>query len=116
MSHAPNFGTSQWHKPLDPPWGRDASCRKNQHLPWTGEGPQDKQPAGSTLHYMREICDECPVRTACADYALTCNKGYGAEGGMYAGVWLPWTTRSGKAEVKEQRRRARRVLRSIAYG
>jgi hypothetical protein len=109
MSRRPNFSVSQWFRQLDRPWTQRAACLEHQHLPWT----DDRQPPASAVARMREICAECPVLIECARYALTGNNGHGADGGMYAGVWIPWSTRNGRMQDKELRRRGRCVLRAL---
>lgn len=83
-----------------------AACLNHRDLPWT----VDVKPQPQTLRRMREICHECPVLLKCAQRALHGNSGRGAEGGMYAGVWLPWITRSDNATKRIERRRAQEIL------
>lgn len=103
--HKPNLGTSQWVQPLDESM-LGASCLDHRDLPWTA----DAMPRPATLQHMRGICEQCPVIVKCADRALHGNNGRGTDGGMYAGVWLPWGTRSDNATKKIERRQARATL------
>lgn len=61
-----------------------ALCRINPSVAWT----QDGLPSDDDMAWMSEICERCPVREACAEYAL--DPAVRALGGMYAGVWIPW--------------------------
>lgn len=78
----------------------DAKCCTAQHLPWT----DDFQPDKRAFDEMSAICAECPLLMACARYALK-----EAEGGFYAGVWLPWRTH----REARSRRDARGQLRHL---
>ena len=52
---------------------------------------------------MASVCEGCPVFAQCALYALK------ADGGFYAGVWLPWKHSTGNSQLL--RTRARKALR-----
>jgi hypothetical protein len=108
IRHAPNFATSQWFQPLDESM-LGASCLDYRELPWTS----DATPRPPMLQHMRDICGGCPVLLKCADRALHGNNGRGTDGGMYAGVWLPWFTRNDNATKKLERRQAIRTLRML---
>lgn len=102
MTHrAPNFGTSQWAKPLDRPGEERAECAFRPDLPWT----DDKTPEPETYAEMFGVCQNCSRIRRCASEGL-------ADGafGMYAGVWNPLASRYDSVDVKNQRRRARRAL------
>jgi Transcription factor WhiB len=106
--HKPNLMTSQWVQPLDESM-LGASCLDHQSLPWTA----DIEPSALSMHQMRDICRQCPVIVKCAQRALHGNSGRGAEGGMYAGVWLSWVTRSDNATKRIERRRAQEALQRL---
>lgn len=57
---------------------------------------------------MQSICAECPVLAGCATFALT-----SADGGLYAGIWLPWS-KTLSEPLMATRRNARTALRHIA--
>lgn len=63
---------------------RGASCEGRHDLPWIVDGP----PSRRRFEEMRELCFGCPVRLACAEYALDPQNP--ALGGMYAGIWVTW--------------------------
>lgn len=97
---------------IDAAWKVRGDCGQRPDLPWTDE----TQPDPMTCLSMGVICDACPVRVECADYAVNSRRRQGVEGGFYAGVWLPWRTASGSLskEAADARARARTVLRRIA--
>lgn len=72
-----------WAERLD-----GAACRDEQwaKLPWTVE---DRPREHELL--MRDVCLGCRVRFDCAEYALDRNAP--AQGGFYAGMWIPWKHR-----------------------
>lgn len=110
MSRPPNFATSQWFRPREDSWVIEANCGAWRNLPWTDE----QQPDPSTLEEMRSICDGCPVIRRCAQDALEAHHGLGADGGMYAGVWLPWRTHRPGRRAGDARLHARVLLRRVA--
>lgn len=69
----------QWQRRL-----HGAACRGRADLGWIEEGPPSRQ----EFEAMREVCWGCPVRRACAEFVLDPDSG--VQGGMYAGVWVPW--------------------------
>ena len=84
-----------------PPWMADAACRWHVDLPWTDDLMPDME-----LHQtMNMICASCPVILQCSRHALD-----EAQGGFFAGVWLPWN--DGGAKNRRVRFRARSALNS----
>lgn len=66
---------------------------------WTPE----RRPVRDMRVHLERMCARCPVRRECAaDAVLT-----GAEGGMYAGVWVPNHEQGGWAAAMD-------VLREVA--
>jgi WhiB family redox-sensing transcriptional regulator len=66
--------------PADRRWRAQAAC---QRLPTDlffpiGHGPG----AQAQTRLAKEICDACPVRSQCLDYALATNARYGVFGGL----------------------------------
>lgn len=83
---------SALHDQAPPSWREDAACR---HFPTDlffpiGHGPR----AEAQANQAKLICNECPVRVECLQYALATNAQFGVFGGM----------------SEEERRRARRNL------
>ena len=75
-----------------PTWRHDAACRQfptELFFP-IGHGPRAQAQASQA----KTICNECPVRVECLDYALTTNAQFGVFGGM----------------SEDERRRVRRSL------
>lgn len=107
MTRRPNFGTSQWAKPLDRPAEEPASCFRYPKLPWT----DDKTPDDDTLTVMRDICSTCPNRVGCAVTGLQERDG----GGMHAGIWLPWKN-DDRRSLRDRRESAVRALERVARG
>lgn len=105
---------SQWFRsPLDAAtsWMRRALCRSQWDLPWTS----DIRPDEAELVQMRVICVQCPVRPDCAAYALHSGpNGKPAEGGFYAGHWLPWPTSGEGRHARKLRLNSRSQLRRMA--
>ena len=63
-------------KPADTTWMADAACVRHSALPWV----EDLRKVPRVLiGIMCEVCAECPVRDACAAYAV--------EVGITAGWW-----------------------------
>ena len=64
-----------------PAWMEHAACatREARGLPWTTDAVETPS---VLVDLMRETCDGCPVRLACAAYARTSK----ASGGWWAGV------------------------------
>ena len=62
-----------------PAWMEHAACatREARGLPWTTD---EIETPSVLVDLMRETCEACPVRLACAAYART------ATGGWWAGV------------------------------
>lgn len=70
-------------------WVGDAACRL--YHDWTpSERPQIDVEAR-----MAHTCGRCPVLTACASHALATR----AEGGYYAGTWIPNRVSCGRVGV-----------------
>lgn len=88
-------------------WRSKAQCLLHPKLPWT----QDWPPFDNEHDRMAAVCADCPVISECGDYALNSNYGHGVEGGFYAGTWIPWRAFKPTAEMRNQRRNARRRLR-----
>ena len=64
----------------DASWRESASCsgvESDTFFPASEEEPAAKA--------AKEICDECPVREACLQYALVTNQSAGVWGGLDAG-------------------------------
>lgn len=105
MGRKPNFRIAGWHRLRlsSDYWDEKAQCARRRDLPWAG----DYAPPAGQLAEMEAICVGCPVQRECASSGLD-----GANGGFYAGIWLPWPTEYRKA--KEERRvamvRLRRFL------
>ena len=79
----------------------DAECRRHPQLPWTG----DYMPDMTSYQTMHAICSSCPVIVQCSRHALD-----DAQGGFFAGVWLPWN--EGGKKNRRVRFRARSALKS----
>jgi hypothetical protein len=79
---------------------QDAECQHHQDLPWT----HDVIPDMDSFRMMDDVCSSCPVILECSRHALT-----HAQGGFFAGVWLPW---NGEKRNKV-RFRARSALKSV---
>lgn len=65
-------------------WRREAVCfQETSCAPeeWT----PNRQPVRAVRKSMESLCHRCPVLRRCADDALTAQ----AEGGLFAGVWMP---------------------------
>jgi hypothetical protein len=101
-----NTGSARWQlkKLLDRPWTEMAACVKHPALPWVA----DIQPAATTYTQMADICVGCPVFRDCTAYALHGNNGAGADGGFYAGVYIPWQNYN--KTTTHSRRQARNIL------
>lgn len=84
-----NAAVSKWYSQWSPRL-EGALCRDRPDLPWT----PDEAPEVTEFLAMRDVCLNCPVRIACANCAL--DRKVPAQGGMYAGVWLPWRTYNGR--------------------
>jgi len=82
-------------------WMEDAECRRHPQLPWT----DDLMPDMASHHFMSSICSACPVIVECSRHALD-----NAEGGFFAGVWLPWS--DGGKKNRKVRFRARSALKT----
>lgn len=91
-------------------WTVRAECGSHQGLPWTA----DIRPGLDEFAQMHAVCLECPVRKACANYAVQANGGRGVDGGYYAGYWLPWPSSTETGDTKLLRSRARRSLKQVA--
>lgn len=76
-----------------------ASCTLRPGLPWVAET------APSPFHQsqMRAVCNDCPIRRQCADYAART-----MPTGFYAGVWIPGMGGGRSAALK--------MLRHVAGG
>lgn len=95
---------------MDRPWVREARCGWLLELSWIS----DARPTDDELDTMQRICDACPVRIACAQFATTANNGRGVDGGFYAGIWIPWANSTETEATRLVRSRGRRKLRQIA--
>lgn len=85
-----------------PAWMQDAECQHHQDLPWT----DDLMPDEHSFRMMSDVCSSCPVIIQCSRHALA-----EAQGGFFAGVWLPWGEHG---ERKNRMRfRARSALKSV---
>lgn len=85
-----------------PRWMEDAQCQYHRDLPWT----HDLMPDEYSVQIMSDVCASCPVILQCSRHALA-----EAQGGFFAGVWLPW---SNHGERKNRVRfRARSALKSV---
>lgn len=82
-------------------WMADAECRRHPELPWT----DDLIPDMDSHQSMYAICSSCPVIAECSRHALD-----NAQGGFFAGVWLPWN--DGGKKNRKVRFRARSALKS----
>lgn len=78
-----------------------AKCTAHPRLPWTS----DITPTRSEIGAMAAVCTDCPVLMDCARHALT-----EANGGFYAGIWMPWD-KSSSVTLLLTRRQARNALR-----
>jgi WhiB family redox-sensing transcriptional regulator len=59
------------------PWTQHAKCvGSNPDLFYPGRGDN------RTVHAAKTICHACPVRSECADHALTNGEKYGVWGGL----------------------------------
>ncbi|MGV7251905.1 WhiB family transcriptional regulator [Mycobacterium kansasii] len=76
-----------------------AACTLRPGLPWVAET------APSPFHQsqMRAVCNDCPIRRQCADYAART-----MPTGFYAGVWIPGMGGGRSAALK--------MLRHVAGG
>lgn len=70
-----------------------ALCRDLPGFAWTA----DDRPDEAEMSLMRQTCCGCPVRLECTAYAL--DDRLPAQGGMYAGVWIPWQPANGATEA-----------------
>ncbi len=74
-----------------PNWRREAVCFLE-----TASAPElwtpDRQPARAVRKSMEGLCQRCSVRRQCATDAIRAQ----AEGGLFAGVWLPDRGERGK--------------------
>jgi hypothetical protein len=85
MGRTPNLKISQWFKQggvFLEGWEDLANCRGRHDLPWT----PNFRPSFEDQRAMADVCSDCPVMAKCAQ------RGLGAVGGFYAGVWIPWKT------------------------
>ena len=57
-----------------------AACTLRPGLPWVAE----RTPDGFFQSQMRAVCNECPIRRQCAQYAVQ-----DGPSGFFAGVWIP---------------------------
>lgn len=93
-------------------WKTEGSCGgSNFSLPWAS----DTHPSPQVCATMAAICEHCPVRFSCAEYALSSHGGAGASGGFYAGVFIPWVNESGSMSIDSRAIKAhsRTVLRRL---
>lgn len=73
--------------PASTAWMVDAACVRHSALPWV----EDLRMVPRVLiDIMREVCAECPVRTACANYAVQAS----ITAGWWAGTNLNAFTRA----------------------
>ncbi|MGY0023713.1 WhiB family transcriptional regulator [Streptomyces sp. YJ-C3] len=76
-------------------WQDHAACRRPEHL-------DDRDLFFNTGHadaaYVRRICDGCPVRVECLEYALNRDEQWGTWGGL--------STRQRKSLLRQRRRDA----------
>lgn len=63
-------------------WMAQAACRDRPELPWTHDVDALPRVKGVAAR-MRAVCNGCPVRAECADFAVTTE----ATGGFWAGRW-----------------------------
>jgi hypothetical protein len=84
-----------------PEWMVAAECQWHPDLPWTDDLPPDM----SSHQTMNTVCAACPVIVECSRHALDA-----AQGGFFAGVWLPWN--DGGDKNRRVRFRARSALKS----
>lgn len=89
---------------------RGALCRIESGECWTA----DVTPSDAMMTRMRAVCDRCPVKIACAEYAL--NPDLPVPGGFYAGVWIPWRAADPRNGVKGDWAAARWRLRRLLAG
>lgn len=94
MLYASSVSTNRWS---------GAKCVERRDLPWTS----DTTPLPEQATEMASVCHTCPVLTQCALYALK-----GADGGFYAGVWIPWDHTTSPT-LRLTRRQARTTLRHM---
>lgn len=74
-------------KSADTAWMADAACVRHSALPWV----EDLRKVPRVLiEIMREVCADCPVREACARYAVD----VGITAGWWAGTNLNAFTRA----------------------
>lgn len=106
---ARHLNLSGWFNTADEAWKHDAACVEHPQLPWTG----DVQPIPEFHREMQLICEECPVLLRCAKHALGSKRAHGADGGFYAGVWLPWIAPQASRSTREMRNHSRAVLRRM---
>jgi hypothetical protein len=60
-------------------WGERALCRDTDEPDsWHGENPEE-------IAYAIGVCEGCPVRMQCLDYALTTGQRHGTWGGVHFG-------------------------------
>ena len=82
-------------------WQEDAACRKNDNIlffgPDQGESELEKQ---SRELKAKAVCQTCPVREQCLEFAMETNQKYGIWGGL---------TDKERASLKRRRARARRA-------
>lgn len=81
-----------------PLWMNDAECQQHQDLPWT----DDLAPDFDRERTMNLVCSSCPVIIQCGRHALE-----DAQGGFFAGVWIPWAGSDGRNDSVRARGRAR---------
>lgn len=64
-------------------WQDTAKCRLDAD--WTAESAGQKRPTDAVMARLKAVCRECPVQSACAEYAIT-NR---LEACVIAGLWVP---------------------------
>ncbi|MFV8317146.1 WhiB family transcriptional regulator [Mycobacterium sp. 23] len=72
-----------------------AACTLRPGLPWVAE----RTPSDFHRSQMRAVCNSCPIRRKCAEYAAR-----EASSGFFAGVWIPDGPRGKEIAVERLKR------------
>ncbi len=86
------------HNDLD--WQDEAACREYDNILFFGEEGESEVDKQAREAHAKSICQRCPVREPCLEFAMETNQKYGIWGGL---------TDKERASLKRRRARARRA-------
>jgi WhiB family redox-sensing transcriptional regulator len=81
-------------------WQEDAACSAYDNLLFFGEEGESELEKQARESQAKKICQTCPVKEPCLEFAMETNQKYGIWGGL---------TDKERASLKRRRARARRA-------